>query len=349
MHVFVPGRICLFGEHTDWAGQYRSLNADLEKGLTLITGTDQGIYAYARRHPTDLVYCPTLDDGTRPGAVKIPARKEILLREAHKGGFFSYVAGVAYHLHSDFDVGGISIDNYRTDLPVKKGLSSSAAVCVLTARAFNKIYNLNMSTEQEMEYAYRGEITASSRCGRMDQGCAFGNRVIMMSFDGDRIDVKEIKVLDDFHLVIVDLHAHKDTRVILQELNRCYPHAENDIQRGVQYYLGPLSMQITQDAVKAMESGDRKRLGMLMDEAQRLFDRYVQPACPSQLTAPVLHDILSFPAIQPYIMGGKGVGSQGDGTAQFLAKDEEAQHRIIEIMENKLDVSCLKLTVPKNL
>ena len=31
MKIFVPGRICLFGEHSDWAGGYRRINADLEK------------------------------------------------------------------------------------------------------------------------------------------------------------------------------------------------------------------------------------------------------------------------------------------------------------------------------
>ena len=38
MKLFVPGRICLFGEHSDWAGGYRRINADLELGYTLITG-----------------------------------------------------------------------------------------------------------------------------------------------------------------------------------------------------------------------------------------------------------------------------------------------------------------------
>ena len=28
LNLFVPGRLCLFGEHTDWARKYRSMNAD---------------------------------------------------------------------------------------------------------------------------------------------------------------------------------------------------------------------------------------------------------------------------------------------------------------------------------
>ena len=65
---------------------------------------------------------------------------------------------------------------------------------MLVARAFNRIYDLKMTVRGEMEYAYLGEITTPSRCGRMDQGCAYGNRPILMTFDGDRIDVTELNV-----------------------------------------------------------------------------------------------------------------------------------------------------------
>ena len=50
MKIFVPGRICMFGEHSDWAGGYRRINADIEKGYTLICTTDQGIYAEVGAH-----------------------------------------------------------------------------------------------------------------------------------------------------------------------------------------------------------------------------------------------------------------------------------------------------------
>lgn len=103
-----------------------------------------------------------------------------LLEEAQRGGFWSYIAGVAYQMLTNYHVRGLIIDNYQTDLPVKKGLSSSAATCVLTARAFNRVYDLELTTRGEMEIAYQGEITTPSRCGRMDQGCAFGNRPVLM-------------------------------------------------------------------------------------------------------------------------------------------------------------------------
>src|SRR5512141_716692 len=211
MKIFVPGRICLFGEHSDWAGGYRRINSDIEKGYALIAGTNQGIYADVEPHPTALVLTSTTPDGVRHGPYEIPMESRALLAEAEKGGFWSYVAGVAYQILIHYRVRGLVIDNYKTDLPVKKGLSSSAAICVLTARAFNRVYDLKMTTRGEMELAYQGEITTPSRCGRMDQGCAFGSRPVLMTFDGDRLETKEIQINGDFHMVVVDLLSHKDT------------------------------------------------------------------------------------------------------------------------------------------
>ncbi len=345
MKLFVPGRICLFGEHSDWAGGYRRINADIVTGYALITGTNQGIHATARPHPAKFVFTSTLNDGIRQGPYEVSMNRDALLGEAQKGGFFSYAAGVAYQVMTHYRVRGLEIDNYKTDLPVRKGLSSSAAVCVLVARAFNRIYDLKMTVRGEMELAYSGEITTPSRCGRLDQGCAYGSRPVMMTFDADRIDVTETSVPSDLHFLIVDLCASKDTRDILNRLNHCYPFAETDEQKRVQQYLGPINRDIVLRASKALRAGDAKAIGQLMTEAQAAFDAHLAPACPSQLTAPVLHKVLSYEPLQKYVHGGKGVGSQGDGTAQFIARDQESRRKAIEIIERDLHMPCLELTI----
>jgi UTP-glucose-1-phosphate uridylyltransferase/mevalonate kinase len=354
MKIFVPGRLCLFGEHSDWAGGYRRLNPNLEKGYALIAGTNQGLYAEVKPDPTHLIIRASLSDSTRK-MLTLPMDAEVLLAEAEKGNFFSYAAGVAYQFVTHYRVRGLEIDNYLTDLPVKKGLSSSAALCVLIARAFNRVYDLKMSLREEMEFAYLGEITTPSRCGRMDQACAYGDRPILMVFDGDspsgdsfasRTDVVELKVPKSLFFVIVDLGAGKNTQEILSNLNQCYPFASNEVQENVQKYLGSISSQITQEAVDALQQGDAERIGFLMKKAQTQFDKHLIPACPEQLTAPILHQILNYEPIQPYILGGKGVGSQGDGTAQFIVEDEESQEKVIEIIERDFpQMQGLKLTI----
>lgn len=345
MKLFVPGRICLFGEHSDWAGGYRRLNADIVEGYTLICGTDQGITAEVEPHPTALVLTSTTPDGQRIGPKEIPMEPKALLEEARNGGFWSYIAGVAYQVMTHYRVRGLVIHNTHTDLPIKKGLSSSAAICVLAARAFNRIYDLKLTVRGEMELAYQGEITTPSRCGRMDQGCAFGNRPVLMTFDGDRLETAELRVKKDLYFVIVDLQAQKDTLEILNRLNRCYPLAKNEIERGVQELLGPINRRIVHQAVEALQEGDAERLGALMAEAQAFFDRYAVPACPEELTAPILHRVLDYAPLKPHIWGGKGVGSQGDGTAQFVARSAADQQAVVEIIERDLGMACLKLTL----
>lgn len=345
MKIFVPGRICLFGEHSDWAGGYRRINADIEKGYTLLTGTDQGVYAEVSPHPHSLILTSTTPEGGRVGPHEIPMDARALLEEAQKGGFWSYIAGVAYQILINYHVRGLVIDNTMTDLPLKKGLSSSAAICVLTARAFNRVYDLKMTIRGEMELAYQGEITTPSRCGRMDQGCAFGNRPILMTFDGDRIDVTELRVPREMYFVIVDLQAKKDTMEILARLNRSYPLARNEIEKGVQELLGSINKRIVHQAVECLETGDAEKLGALMGEAQAFFDRYAMPACPEELTAPVLHRVLNYEPLKPHVWGGKGVGSQGDGTAQFIARSQADQQAVIEIIERDLGMHALKLTL----
>ncbi len=345
MKIFVPGRICLFGEHSDWAGGYRRINAQIEQGFTLITGTNQGIYAEVSTHPNSLVITSTTPDGERQGPYEIPMKADRLLEEAQLGGFWSYIAGVAYQALTHHHVRGLVIDNYKTDLPIKKGLSSSAAICVLAARAFNRLYDLKLTVRGEMELAYQGEITTPSRCGRMDQGCAFGNNPVMMLFDGDRLETQELRPKEDLFFVVVDLHAQKDTMRILSRLNRCFPVAENEVEKGVQELLGPINKRIVHQAIEAIRDSDGQRIGALMSEAQDYFDRYATPACPEELTSPVLHKVLNYTPLQPHIWGGKGVGSQGDGTAQFIVPSAADQQAVMDILEQDFQMSSYRLTL----
>jgi UTP-glucose-1-phosphate uridylyltransferase/mevalonate kinase len=345
LKIFVPGRVCLFGEHSDWAGGYRRINANVLPGYALIVGTNQGIHADVRPHPHALVLTSTTPEGDQVGPYEIPMEPSTLLEEAQKGGFWSYVAGVAYQVLTHHQVRGLIIDNYKTDLPIKKGLSSSAAICVLTARAFNRVYDLKLTVRGEMELAYNGEITTPSRCGRMDQGCAFGSRPVLMTFDGDRLDTQELNIRKSMYFVLVDLQAQKDTMEILARLNRAYPFPDNEIERGVQELLGPINKRIVHQAVEASIHSNEEQLGSLMIEAQAFFDRYATPACPEELTAPVLHKVLNYEPLRPHIWGGKGIGSQGDGSAQFICRSESDQQAVVEIIERDLKMSCLRLTL----
>lgn len=330
--LFVPGRLCLFGEHSDWAGMYKTINAKIVPGEAVVTGIEQGIYATAEKADTFIVESSLpIYEGER---IDCPMNSTELRRIAQQGGFFSYVAGTASYINDNYSVGGVRITITKMDLPMKSGLSSSAAICVLVARAFNQLYHLKMNTKGEMQAAFRGEQRTPSRCGRLDQACAYGVKPVKMIFDGVEIDSSEVRVGTVFHWVIANLMAKKDTIKILADLNRSYPFPSSEIDNSVHEALGSDNQLFCEKAIQAIETGNPEQLGTLMNEWQANFDKKVMPAS-SELTAPVLHSILNDDYIKKHVLGAKGVGSQGDGSVQFLVKDEDAAKDLQAYLEHK--------------
>eukprot|EP00747_Dinoflagellata_sp_TGD_P022884 gnl/TRDRNA2_/TRDRNA2_129391_c0_seq2.p1 gnl/TRDRNA2_/TRDRNA2_129391_c0~~gnl/TRDRNA2_/TRDRNA2_129391_c0_seq2.p1 ORF type:complete len:656 (+),score=114.18 gnl/TRDRNA2_/TRDRNA2_129391_c0_seq2:66-2033(+) len=347
IEIFVPGRICLFGEHSDWAGGYRRFNAEIREGCALVCGTTQGLYARARKLPDQgkLIFkCP------ERAACELSLDDEAHLRQVAKSpGYYAYIAGTLIEIGKHFRVGGAEIFNYKSDLPIKKGLSSSAAICVLIVRALNQLYDLKLTVHGEMDIAYRGEINTPSRCGRLDQCVAFGQQVTRMDFDSDMIDTQRVRVAATLYLVIVDLCKGKDTKEILKSLNEAYPFPRDEKDRKLHTLLGDTNLEVCAEASKLLstESDPRKAaeaMGALMTKAQARWDQDAVPHCPKELTAPALHSLLSCPALQPHITGGKGVGSQGDGSAQLVCRSAAAQTEAMKIVTG-LGMEPLRLTL----
>ena len=333
--LFVPGRLCLFGEHTDWAGHYRTMNAQIAPGAAIVTGIEQGITAEVERSSIFEVLstAPQISGEWHDFACRMDEQE--LKRVARSGSFFCYCAGVASYMLEWYKVGGVRIRITDMTLPIKSGLSSSAAICVLVARAFNQIYNLNLNTMGEMNIAYVGELRTSSRCGRLDQACAFGVKPNLMTFDGDEIEVKPLNVKRPLHWVFADLSGEKNTIKILADLNKAYPFPSNAQELAEHEALGVKNQDIVNRAIEYMASGNAEALGKLMTEAEQLFDQAIMPMCPEELTAPKLHAVLADEYIKSLSYGGKGVGSHGDGSVQFLARDEESQQKMVDYLVSK--------------
>lgn len=345
LHLFVPGRLCLFGEHSDWAGGYRCEIADFPPGYCIAVGTDQGIHARVRKRDGILAARSQLPNSKFVESFYMPLEPAQLQSIACAGGFWSYVTGTLYEVLRVYPIAGLELDCYRMDLPLKKGLSSSAAVCVLVAQACNQLYGLDLDRREEMELAYRGETRTPSRCGRMDQVCAFGQVPMFLTFDGEDLAMEAIPVGNIFHYLIVDLQGTKDTIAILRDLNAQFLRGVGSLAEGVRRALGPLNQQILYQARQSLSDGDVRRVGELMVEAQAIFDELVAPACPAQLAAPRLHHLLEYPPLQELIWGGKGVGSQGDGTAQLLTRGPEERRRAQSILKDDLGLECFSLTL----
>ena len=348
IELFVPGRLCLFGEHSDWAGKYRTMNADIVPGAAIVSGIEQGIYATVEKSKRFSVSssAPEITDVWTDFSCRMDSNE--LKEIAKSGSFFCYCAGVASYMLEWYKVGGVKIKITKMNLPMKSGLSSSAAICVLVARAFNLLYNLNLSTLGEMNIAYWGELRTSSRCGRLDQACAFGVHPVLMTFDAEEVEVKNFNISKSLYWVFSDLNGEKDTIKILTDLNKAFPFAEGEREKNVQYALGELNQKTVKEAIELMMNGKVEELGQLMSKAQEDFDKYITPMCPTQLTSPKLHAMLNDETVKSLTYGGKGVGSHGDGSVQFLAKSKENQTELVDYLKS-LGLHAYPLTIePKH-
>jgi len=328
--IFVPGRLCLMGEHSDWAGEYQGRIPKVTTGMCLVAAVNQGIYATATENNS----LEVTSHFSERDHFSVKMNYPVLVNIAKAGGFWRYIAGVAAVVSQDKpDVKGLKVDISRVDLPMKKGLSSSAAICVLIARAFNQVYQLNEDVFWEMEMAYLGERLTGSLCGRMDQSCGYPEQPVLLTFSNQKMDINGVKAASNLYLVLVDLGGAKNTVLILETLNLALTNPDHPGHAGLVKLLGKTNQELVHAAVEAVNKGDDEALGGLMNQAQIEFDKYAGSICPQELSSPRLHEVLEEKKLKPFIWGGKGVGSQGDGTAQLLAKSKTDQQKLLQIVE----------------
>ncbi|MCP4454053.1 MAG: GHMP kinase [Planctomycetes bacterium] len=287
------------------------------------------------------------DDAGRPSGrtrqMQCPWQDDILLEAARdENEFFRYCAGVAYEIKRRKKLSaGVDIRITEMELPLKKGVSSSAAVCILVAKAFNEIYGLNLFPNELMELSYLGERLTGSQCGRMDQACIYGNVPVLLVFEkGKDVRIEPIFLRDDIFMFYVDLAGTKDTVKILEDLNHAFLKDED-----LQDAFGDLNEETVRQAFQMIQAGRAEGLGALMTQAQSRFDQSVAKHC-CELEASLLHDVLSLADIQSHVFGCKGVGSQGDGTAQFVARSEDdCSKAMAKITQAFPTMRCFPLTI----
>lgn len=341
--LFVSGRVCLFGEHSDWAAQY-----GVHPGYCIVIGTDQGLTATAAPADEFSVESPVPDaKGRWSGRVRMmrcPMQLDALLAAAQdEQEFFRYCAGTAHEVMRAYDVpGGMHLRIDKMDLPLRKGVSSSAAVCILVAQAFDRLFSLGLFPHELMDMAYRGEVLTGSQCGRMDQACIYGKVPVLLSFRKEgHPRVEPLSPGGQMHLFIVDLAGQKDTVRILEDLRKDYLRSDE-----IQQALGKENESIVRQACRLLGAGDAQGLGELMRFAQETFDRLVGPHSPEQLASPLLHRLLEDEELSARTYGGKGVGSQGDGTAQFVARSRRDRKEAMDYIHQAYpEMRCFPLDI----
>jgi galactokinase len=193
-----PGRINLIGEHTDY-----------NDGFVLPMAIDRHVI---------VAFAPREDRVLRAHAVEFGETREVSLETlarrtagetgkwGKRGGWFGYLAGVAWallgagHVLRGADLAIVS------DLPVAAGLSSSAALEMAVARALADVSDLAWDPVAFARRAQRAEHEfAGVSCGIMDQlSVAAAREGCAILIDCRSLDTRDVPIPEDARILVFD-------------------------------------------------------------------------------------------------------------------------------------------------
>lgn len=338
--IFVPGRVGIIGEISDLVTPYLKENKKLIPGSAIAIRIDKGIYATITKSDNFSIYL-------KEKKFEVKFESEELEKIAKdKKNFYSYICGTALYMKKKYKVKGIKVIIDKNDLPIKKGLSSSAAICILIAKAFDKIYNLHMKKDEQIEAAYQGEHLALSKCGKLDQVTILENNLVKIVFEEKKPKVESIKVAKNMYFVIADLNSKKNTVKIMNDISDCFPYPKNKNDKKVQDFMSKKNKKIVDSTAKYIAQGNLKKVGKNLIKYQKMKDN-CRCVC-SEFVAPKLHLILKDKKIKKMSYGAKDVGSGGDGSVQIMAKTEQSMLDIEKYLLEKYQLSSTCITIKKN-
>ncbi len=291
--IAVPGRICLVGEHNDWAG-----------GCALVVPMDRFVRVRAKAAPT-------------LSATAVLEGKALAWAPTEPPGPLRFVPAVATVLARAWGTPVVGAMHIEGELPAGRGFSSSAAVCVALVRAFAELYGRALSAEEAAELAYRAEHDECGvNCGRLDPlACAWGVP-LFLRFSGEEVGAEPLPAR--LSLAVGSFPAPRDTVAILATLGR---HHRGEVAvrdwegvrrvGAVRGALDGFGEQATH-AREALLDGDTRALGAAMDVCQEIYEEELMPAFP-ELRAPGL--VKAVRALRKAgALGAKFSGAGGDGS-----------------------------------
>ena len=337
--VFVraPGRVNLIGEHTDYNG-----------GFVLPVAIDMDVRIALR---------PTDEPRVRLTRVDTGAAAEIDLRAIPPaaGQWHDYVAGTAWALQE----AGQPIHGFDgaivTTLPIGSGLSSSAALEVVSAWALSGPAGPALAPLELARIAQRAENGhVGVQCGLMDQfasACGVAGHALL--FDCRSLDWRAVPLPDDLALVVIHSgvsHAHGDNaynarRAACERVVAAIARDDSsvtllrdvDMPRLDAYrdQLDPVDYDrayhvITENdrvlaAVAALEADDHAALGELMAGSQAsMRDRY-------DITCPEIDELVAITVDVPGVIGSRMTGGGFGGCTVSLVRPdavEALRHRV---------------------
>jgi len=348
---FSPGRVNLIGEHTDYNG-----------GFVFPCALSFGIYCLVRT---------TERKSVRFTSLNMPFEAEVKVEDLNKAigkEWVNYPIGV----FAQFMKKGLTFDKgadmlFYGDVPTGAGLSSSAALEVVTGVLINDVYGFGIDRVELAKMGQKAEHEfALVNCGIMDQFVsAMGQKdhAIFLNCDTLSYDLVPV-ILDGIKIVISNTNSpHKlDSGKYNERVAECkaavkaiqpYQHIsalgeiswedflkvedkiENvTVRKRARHVVSEIKR--TTDAVKALRAGDLVQFGQLMEGSHdSLRDDY-------EVTGFELDTMVEEALKIDGVIGTRMTGGGFGGCTVSLVKDEAVETFIAQVGKNYEEKTGLK-------
>ena len=329
---FAPGRVNLIGEHTDYNGGF-VFPCALSFGTYILLSKNDEQKINFRSLNMEAVYSLELTQLSEPLPNKAWANYPL-------GVFAQFIKrGVA--ITQGYDI------LFWGNVPAGAGLSSSAAMEVVTAYALNDLLGTNYGLADLAKIGRAAEHEfAGVMCGIMDQFASAHGKVdhaIYLNCDTLEYDLVPVK-LDGIKVVVTNTHSpHKldsgsfndrvrQCQLAVEQINSVRPiqylaelsqvdfdqveHAITDevAHRRARHVVG--EVQRTKDAVEALKNGDIVKFGQLMNQSHiSLRDDY-------EVTGPQLDALAEAAWKIDGVLGSRMTGGGFGGCTVSLVREE---------------------------
>lgn len=337
-----PGRVNLIGEHTDYNDGFVMPFALPHTTRAAVARRDDGtLRLHSSADPSDTVRL-RIDD-LEPGGVD---------------GWAAYPAGVVWALRGSGHeaVRGADI-HYDSTVPVGAGLSSSAALEVVTALALRDLYDLPLQPWQLARLCQRAEnVFVGAPTGIMDQTasacCTEGHALFLDTRDLSHRRISFDLAAEGLCLLVVDTrvkHAHSDGEygrrrrgceegaaalgvdalrdIPYEELDAAVAQLEDESVRRLVRHVVTENRRVER-VVTALESGDARGIGPLLTEGHMSLRDDFRVSCPEL-------DLVVDTAHEAGALGARMTGGGFGGSAIVLVEDGTAE-KVTEAVVSRL-------------
>lgn len=315
MKVSAPGRVCLVGDHCDYA-----------RGKCLSFSLPQRVYVKGKKN-----------------------NKEIILKSFFNSKFHELRSPLVFNINNFLNhplkyplavikvlqdkgliTSGVDL-TISSDLPSEKGLSSSAAISVATTKFFNEFFNLGLSKIEVAEIAYIAEHDILGvDCGRQDQLTSVHESFVLLNFSKSQnpdVEVIQYPKGSLYFLVGIPLNTKRSAKTLLKAAYNAYSHPKSlkdkEFKRALDDYI---PNQVANPMKSALKKGDIKKIGFLMRKNQELYDKYFTPIS-KKFRAKELYHLLET-AKQNGSLGEKWTGAGGSGSFICLLKSPQDRNQL---------------------